>query len=112
MLVTMTDKDLNRLGIIQRVHYHTLLQREAARLLELTVRQVQRVLRRYREHEAASIVSGRRGRPGNNRIPEDLRCAALQLIRQHYADFGPLWPPRSCSNGTAFPFPLRPYVTG
>ena len=39
MLVTMTDKDLYRLGIIQRVHDHTLLQREAARLLELTVRQ-------------------------------------------------------------------------
>lgn len=37
MLVTMTDKDLYRLGIIQRVHDHTLLQREAARLLELTV---------------------------------------------------------------------------
>jgi hypothetical protein len=46
MLVTMTDKDIYRLGIIQRVHDHTLLQREAARLLELTVRQVQRVLRR------------------------------------------------------------------
>ncbi len=89
MLVTMTDKDIYRLGIIQRVHDHTLLQREAARLLELTVRQVQRVLRRYREHGAASVVSARRGRPGNNRIPEDLRCAALQLIRQHYADFGP-----------------------
>ncbi|WP_420804079.1 helix-turn-helix domain-containing protein [Rahnella bonaserana] len=75
--------------MIQRVHDHTLLQREAARLLELTVRQVQRVLRRYREHGAASVISARRGRPGNNRIPEDLRCAALQLIRQHYADFGP-----------------------
>ncbi len=37
MLVTMTDKDLYRLDIIQRVHDHTLLQREAARLLELTV---------------------------------------------------------------------------
>ncbi|NWA64154.1 hypothetical protein HX773_24980 [Pantoea sp. B9002] len=31
MLVTMTDKDLYRLGIIQRDHDHTLLQREAAR---------------------------------------------------------------------------------
>mgnify|MGYP004712146617 CR=1 FL=1 len=82
MLVTMTDKDLYRLGIIQRVHDHTLLQREAARLLELTVRQVQRILRRYREHGAASIVSERRGRPGNNIILDDLRCAALYLIRQ------------------------------
>lgn len=36
-----TMNEVNRLVIIQRVHYHTLLQREAARLLELTVRQVQ-----------------------------------------------------------------------
>ncbi|MBU9833572.1 helix-turn-helix domain-containing protein [Rahnella sp. L72c] len=55
MLVTMTDEDLYRLGIIQRVHDHTLLQREAARLLELTVRQVQSVLRCYRARGAASM---------------------------------------------------------
>lgn len=54
MLVTMTDKDLYRLGIIQRVHDHTLLQREAAGLLELSVCQIQRILRRYRENGAAS----------------------------------------------------------
>ncbi|MCD8573451.1 MAG: helix-turn-helix domain-containing protein [Bacteroides graminisolvens] len=82
----MTDKDLDRLGIIQRVHDHTLLQRKAARLIVLTVRQV---LRRYLEHGTASVVSERRGRPGNNRIPDDLSCAALHLIRQHYPDFGP-----------------------
>lgn len=43
MFVTMTDKDLYRLGIIQRVHDHTLLQRDAARLLELNARQIHRV---------------------------------------------------------------------
>lgn len=35
MLVTMTDKDLYRLGLIQRVSERTLLQREAARLIGL-----------------------------------------------------------------------------
>jgi hypothetical protein len=88
----MTDKNLDRLGIIQRVHDHTLLQCKAARLIVLTVRQVQHVLRRYREHGATSVVSERRGRPGNNRIPDDLSCAALHLIRQHYPDFGPALP--------------------
>ncbi|MGK3126974.1 hypothetical protein ACCY16_22935 [Candidatus Pantoea formicae] len=73
-----TMNEVNRLKVIQRVHDHTLLQREAARLLE----QVQRVLRRYREHGAASVVSVRREHPGNNRIPDDLRCAALHLNRQ------------------------------
>ena len=43
MLVTMTDKELYRLGIIQRVFDRALLQRDAADILELSVRQVQRL---------------------------------------------------------------------
>jgi len=51
-------------GIIKRVHEQTLLQREGARLIELAVCQIQRVMWRYRERGAASIVSECRGRPG------------------------------------------------
>ncbi|RDQ03960.1 hypothetical protein C4A39_03571 [Escherichia coli] len=40
MLVTMTDRELYRLGIIQRVFDRALLQRDAADILELSVRQV------------------------------------------------------------------------
>lgn len=54
--------EVNRPGNIQRVHDHTLLQREAALLPEITVRQV---LRRYREHSAALFVSERR-RPASD----------------------------------------------
>ena len=38
MLVTMTDKELYRLGIIQRVFDRALLQRDAADIIELSVR--------------------------------------------------------------------------
>ena len=44
MLVTMTDKELYRLGIIQRVFDRALLQRDAADILKLSVRQVQRLV--------------------------------------------------------------------
>lgn len=47
MLVTMTDRELYRLGIIQRVFDRALLQRDAADILELSVRQVQRLVRLY-----------------------------------------------------------------
>lgn len=36
MLVTMTDRELYRLGIIQRVFDRALLQRDAADILELS----------------------------------------------------------------------------
>ena len=38
---------------------------------------------------AASLVSRRRGRPSNNRLPETYRDLALALMRERYADFGP-----------------------
>ena len=40
MLVTMTDKELYRLGIIQRVFDRALLQRDAADILKLALLQI------------------------------------------------------------------------
>ncbi|WP_232551137.1 helix-turn-helix domain-containing protein, partial [Klebsiella pneumoniae] len=85
----MTDKELYRLGIIQRVFDRALLQRDAADILKLSVRQVQRLVRLYRTDGATAFASSRRGRPANNRIDEETRCKALDLIRCHYSDFGP-----------------------
>lgn len=89
MLVTMTDRELYRLGIIQRVFDRALLQRDAADILELSVRQVQRLVGLYRTDGATAFASSRRGRPANNRINEEIRCKTLDLIRCHYSDFGP-----------------------
>lgn len=55
MLVTMTDKELYRLGIIQRVFDRALLQRDAADILKLSVRQVQRLVRLYRTDGATAL---------------------------------------------------------
>lgn len=79
MLVTMTDRELYRLGIIQRVFDRALLQRDAADILELSVRQVQRLVRLYRTDGATAFASSRRGRPANNRINEEIRCKTLDL---------------------------------
>ncbi|HHL9303720.1 TPA: ISNCY family transposase, partial [Escherichia coli] len=85
----MTDRELYRLGIIQRVFDRALLQRDTADILELSVRQVQRLVRLYRTDGATAFASSRRGRPANNRINEEIRCKTLDLIRCHYSDFGP-----------------------
>ena len=37
----------------------------------------------------AAIVHQARGRPSNNRIPDDARAEATELVRRAYADFGP-----------------------
>ncbi|AJG23422.1 Mobile element protein [Cupriavidus basilensis] len=47
------------------------------------------VIFQVRQEGPAGLVSRKRGRPSNNRMPADRESVALGLIREHYADFGP-----------------------
>ena len=57
--------------------------------LGLSVRQVKRLVRRYRDRGAAGLASGHRGRRPNNALPEAVREAVLSRVRERYPDFGP-----------------------
>jgi len=85
----MSQRELSRLEVIQRVCRKALTQRRAADLLALSVRQVKRLLRAYRREGAAALVSKRRGRPSNRRLRPELLGAARVLLRERYHDFGP-----------------------
>jgi CRP-like cAMP-binding protein len=53
MLVTMSDKELNRINVIQSVVDKRMRRRDAAHQLALTERQTQRLMNRFRESGAA-----------------------------------------------------------
>ena len=85
----MSQRELTRLEVIQRVKQKTLKQRQAAELLLITVRQVKRLCKAYQSNGAAGLISKRRGRPSNNRLPEKTINKATRLLRSRYPDFGP-----------------------
>src|SRR5215216_2878468 len=85
----MSERELTRLEVIQRVKRKTLKQRQAAELLGLSVRQVKRLCKAYQEAGTAALLSKRRGQPSNNRLPEKTIKRARQLLRARYHDFGP-----------------------
>jgi len=87
--IAMSHKELDRIGVIRKVADRELVQREAALQLGLSVRQVKRLVRVFRDQGAAGLVSGHRGRPGNNRIDASVRDQFIELVRRHYHDFGP-----------------------
>jgi len=89
MLVTMSDKELNRVNVIQAVVEKRLRRRDAAVQLTLTERQVQRLVNRFRDIGVAGLVSLRRGTPGNHSLPESLKLRILALLHENYSDFGP-----------------------
>jgi transposase len=85
----MSQRELTRLEVIQRVKRKTLKQGQAAELLSLSVRQVKRLCKAYQVSGAAGLISKRRGQPSNNRLPEKTINKAQQLLRSRYHDFGP-----------------------
>jgi hypothetical protein len=88
-LLTMSAKEVNRLGVVQRVVERRLAQVEAATILSLTTRQVRRLVKRYFKNGPAGLVSAKRGKPGHHRLAAGVRTGAIELVRSRYADFGP-----------------------
>jgi transposase len=85
----MSQGELSRLEIVQRIKRKSLKQREAAELLGLTERQIKRLCKLYQEGGASGLISKRRGRRSNNQLAEKTIKKARQLLGTHYHDFGP-----------------------
>lgn len=85
----MSQKEAERLAVIAQVLGGGLGQSQAASTLGLSVRQVKRLCRRVRQQGAGGLISRRRGRPSPRRIAAQLRAYYMDLVREHYADFGP-----------------------
>ncbi len=85
----MSRKEVDRLGVIQAVAGRQLKQATAAQRLGLTVRQIKRLVRRYRQEGAPGLISRHRLRRPNNAWARPQRRAILDLVRTRYADFGP-----------------------
>jgi hypothetical protein len=88
-VVSMSAKEFSRLDVLMDLEARRMTVRDACALLRLKRRQVFRLLKAYRAHGAASLISKRRGQPGNNRLPQPVRDLVMTLIKERYADFGP-----------------------
>ncbi len=88
-LLTMSQKELTRLEVIQRTEKKTLKQKEAAKMLGISERHVKRLLRAYRQSGAEGLISKRRGKPSNNRLNAEVKKESIDLIYSQYHDFGP-----------------------
>jgi len=88
-LLTMSAKELSYLEVLQRLSRKQMSQKEAGTILGLSVRQIKRLLQAYRQKGAAGLVSKQRGRKGNNRLSENVKKQALNLLKTKYRGFGP-----------------------
>jgi transposase len=86
-MVTMSEKEFQRVKVIENAVGGRLSVGEAAGLLQLSKRQVQRLKRRYCPDTVAWVHHGNRGRPMPWALPAPLRRTILELARSKYAGF-------------------------
>ena len=85
----MTMREADRLKTIQAVVDRMLRVGQAAQRLDLSRRQLERLVQRYQDEGACGLVSRKRGRPNNHQLAPGTAERAMQLIRERYPDFGP-----------------------
>lgn len=82
--VTLNTQEQKRVMVLNRVLAGQLSAAEAAVLLKLSQRQVQRILATYREEGVAAVVHGNRGRKPKHSISQEVRQQVIMLAQTTY----------------------------
>ena len=89
-IFTMSNRELQRLELVERVLKDELKQVDAAEYLDLSTRQINRIVQRVREEGKRGVIHRLRGRESNRKLADDLREKVLKLYAAKYKGFGPL----------------------
>jgi len=88
-LVIMSKKELHRLEVIQKLAEKRLSQEQAGNQLQLSTRQIRRLLRSYEANGPEGLTTKLRKRTGNRSLPGKYVKQIIDLISNKYHDFGP-----------------------
>ena len=85
----MKNRELKRLKVIEQVIEKRLKQKDAGALLELSVRQIRRLIECVKKEGVKGLIHKLRGKTSNRRHEEKHKEKILNLCRKKYVGFGP-----------------------
>jgi DNA-binding Lrp family transcriptional regulator len=88
-MLQMTQKDLDRLNILQQAIQKRITQGKAGELLGLSREWVNQLCQRVKRKGDRAVIHGLRGQPSNHQLPTGLADKAISKIKEKYADFRP-----------------------
>lgn len=88
-LLEMNTEERERLKVLIRLESKLLSQKIAAQQLKISIRQLQRLIKRYKEGGEQAIVSTKRGKKSNRALMDTVRNSITKIITENYQDFGP-----------------------
>jgi len=86
-IITMSRQEAKRLHIIHQAIDQKITQAEAAIIIDLSDRQIRRMIKRIRKEGDEGICHRSRGKTSNHRIPKKIKDKTLKLFREQYGDF-------------------------
>src|SRR3984885_12419840 len=87
--ITMSERDLERIEVLTDVLAGRRTVAKAGTVLALSERQMYRLLAKYEAGGGGALIHKARGRESNRTLNAGIRRHAIELVRAHYADFGP-----------------------
>jgi len=87
--VKLSVHELKTAELLQECLAKRLTNGQTAELLKLSVRQVQRLKKVYRQQGVKALASKKRGRPSHNQLAPQTKGRACELLHSRYGDFGP-----------------------
>jgi len=90
-IITMSKKELRRLPIIHKVMEKRLTQVKAAEMLDLSDRQIRRIIGKIEAEGDQAIVHGNRGKESPFKLPKQYEDRIMGIVEKRYYDFGPVF---------------------
>jgi transposase len=88
-LHTMSEKEIKKTEMMSQLAEKQITQRMAATHLGITVRQVKRLWRKYKDQGVEGLINKSRGKPSHNQLNDEIKKSVVNLILERYRDFGP-----------------------
>lgn len=86
----MTQRERDRLVVLKKAQKKLITQKQAAAELQLSERQVRRLLKRLKGDGDKAVLHGLRGKPSNRRLTEEARQKATSILSlPDWQGFGP-----------------------
>jgi transposase len=88
-VMPLSTKELRIVEIISKVVNGGLTQKKASEEINMSLRQVKRLCKRFKEEGIKGLMHKSRGNPSGRKICLSRRMQVLNLIKHDYIDFGP-----------------------
>lgn len=85
----MTEKELHIKAVIDRVLKWELTENNASKLIKKSLRQTQRIKRKYKLEWVEWLIHKLRGKKSNHKYDETKYVQAIQIVKDRYNDYWP-----------------------